>query len=162
VIRAVAPHLDAEAELRKIEKEEAGDYHKLKAMPGAIDLVRSLPENRWGVVTSGSRNIAPDRLRLVGVPVPKVLITADDVTHGKPDPEPYLKGAQMLGVEANQCLVIEDAPAGIKSAHAGGMKVIELASTYEASQLTEADAVVKKLAAIKVSSNGTGKLTVQI
>jgi mannitol-1-/sugar-/sorbitol-6-phosphatase len=151
VIRTIAPHLDAEAELRKLEKEETDDHHKLAAMPGAIDLVRSLPENRWAVVTSGSLSIAPDRLRMVGVPVPKVLITADDVINGKPHPEPYLKGAQALGVEANQCLVIEDAPAGIRSAHAGGMKVIGFASTYKAEQLTEADAVVKSFNELSVT-----------
>jgi mannitol-1-/sugar-/sorbitol-6-phosphatase len=151
VIRAVAPHLDAEEELRKLEKEETDDHHKLTAIPGAIDLVRSLPENRWAVVTSGSYSIAPDRLRMVGVPVPKVLITADDVINGKPHPEPYLKGAQALGFEANQCLVIEDAPAGIRSAHAAGMKAIGFASTYKAEQLTEADAVIKKFTELTVT-----------
>jgi mannitol-1-/sugar-/sorbitol-6-phosphatase len=154
VIRAVAPGLDAEAELRKLEREETDDHNKLKAMPGAIDLVRSLPQNRWGVVTSGSRSIAPDRLRMVGVPVPKVLITADDVVNGKPHPEPYLKGAEALGVEPRECLVIEDAPAGIRAAHAAGMKVIGFASTYKSDQLTEADAVIKSFKEVSVAVDG--------
>jgi mannitol-1-/sugar-/sorbitol-6-phosphatase len=162
VIRTVAPQLDAEAELRRLEEEESDDHHLLTAMPGAIDLVRSLPVGSWGVVTSGSRHLAADRLRLVGVPDPRVMVTADDVTNGKPHPEPYLKGAKLLGVAPSECLVVEDAPAGIRSAHAGGMKAIGLASTYDASRLVEADAVVKKLAAIQVTANGTGKLTVQI
>ena len=67
-----------------------------------------------------------------GVPRPKILVTADDVVNGKPHPEPYLKGAELLGVNPAECLVIEDAPAGIRSAHAGGMKVIGLTSTYPA------------------------------
>ncbi len=162
VIRKVAPDLDAEAELRRLEAEESDDHHLLVAMPGAIDFVRSIPAGRWGVVTSGSRHLAADRLRRVGVPDPPVMVTADDVANGKPHPEPYLKGANLLGVAPSECLVIEDAPAGIRSAHAGGMKAIGFASTYDASQLAEADAVVNKFTAIRVSSNGTGKLTVQL
>jgi mannitol-1-/sugar-/sorbitol-6-phosphatase len=162
VIRTVAPQLDAEAELRRLEEEESNDHHLLAAMPGAIDLVRSVPAGRWGVVTSGSRHLAADRLRLVGVPDPPVMVTADDVTNGKPHPEPYLKGAQLLGVSPSDCLVIEDAPAGIRAAHAGGMKVIGMASTYDASRLAEADAVVKKLTAIQVSANGAGALSVRV
>jgi mannitol-1-/sugar-/sorbitol-6-phosphatase len=154
VIRTVAPHLNAEVELRKLEQEESDDHHNLKAMPGAIDLVSSLPQNRWGVVTSGSLSIAPDRLRTVGVPVPKVLITADDVLNGKPHPEPYLKGAEGLKVKPEDCLVIEDAPAGIRSAHAGGMKVIGFASTYQPEQLHEADAVIRGFEQLSVTGDG--------
>src|SRR6202167_1913118 len=124
VIRAVAPHLDAEAEVRKLESREANDRDGVAVMPGAIDLVRAIPDGRWCVVTSGTRHLATARLQLAGIPLPKVLITADDVTHGKPHPEPYLKGAQLLGVNPTKCLVIEDAPAGIQSAQAGGMKAI--------------------------------------
>jgi mannitol-1-/sugar-/sorbitol-6-phosphatase len=155
VIRTVAPHLNAEDELRKLEPEETDDHRKLKAMPGAIELVRSLPGNRWGVVTSGSLSIAPDRLRVVGVPVPKVLITADDVVNGKPHPEPYLKGAEQLRIKPEECLVIEDAPAGIRSAHAGGMKVIGFASTYRPEQLQEADAVIRSFGQVSVVNEGS-------
>jgi sugar-phosphatase len=154
VIRTVTPHLDAEKELRDLEEKETGDHPMLTAMPGAIDFVRSIPEGRWGVVTSGSRFIAPDRLRSVGVPVPKVLITADDVVNGKPHPEPYLKGAKALGADPKECLVIEDAPAGIRSAHAGAMKVIGFASTFKPDKLTEADAVVKSYAELSVVQEG--------
>ena len=89
------------------------------------------------------------------------MIAADNVDHGKPHPEPYLKGAEALGVDPKQCLVIEDAPAGIRAAHAGGMKVIGLTSTYQASALREADAIVQKLAQIKLVSAG-GRLTVNL
>lgn len=162
VIRAVAPHLDAAEELRLLEAAESGDHAGFAAMPGAIDLVQSVPRGRWGVVTSGSRSLAADRLRSVGVPDPPVMVTADDVTNGKPHPEPYLKAAGRLDVLPSECLVIEDAPAGIRAALAGGMKVVALASTYDASRLTDANVVVKKLAAIRVSSNGSGKLVVQV
>jgi sugar-phosphatase len=90
------------------------------------------------------------------------MITAGDVVNGKPHPEPYLKGAELLGVEPAECLVIEDAPAGIRSAHAGGMKVIALASTYPAAALGEADAVVQKLEQIRVGVDNSGMLTIDI
>src|SRR5450432_36298 len=109
VIRRVAPHLDAEAEADAIENHEAGDQQGVLVMPGAEDLVHSIPDGRWGVVTSGSRLLASARLRFCGLPVPKVLVTADDVAHGKPHPEPYLKGAERLGFDPADCLVIEDA-----------------------------------------------------
>jgi sugar-phosphatase len=162
VVRTVAPHLDAEAEVRELEKRETGDRDAIAVMPGAIDLVRSIPEGQWCVVTSGSREIATERLRLAGIPIPKVMITAEDVIHGKPHPEPYLKGADLLGVDPKECLVIEDAPAGIRSSHAGGMKVIALTSTYAAAALAEADAVVAKLSQIHVTLTGTRNLLINI
>jgi len=161
VIRAVAPYLDAEKEARMLENREASD-HDISVMPGAIDLVRSIPENQWGVVTSGTRLLASARLTFVGVPLPRVMVAADDVKHGKPHPEPYLKGAHLLGVNPADCLVIEDAPAGILSAHAAGMKVIALASTYAALALSEADAVVERLEQLKINAGVTRKLILRI
>jgi sugar-phosphatase len=161
VIRAVAPHLDAEAEVRKLESREAQDRDGVVAMPGAVELVRAIPEGRWCVVTSGTRLLAGTRLRLFGIPVPKVMVTADDVASGKPHPAPYLKGAELLGMNPAECLVIEDAPAGIQSGHAAGMKVIGLASTYTASALREADAVVEKLTQIRVGV-GEGELAISV
>lgn len=162
VIRTVAPHLDAEAEVRKLESREAADYEGVTVMPGAAELVRSIPRDRWCVVTSGTRHLAVSRLRLARIPPPNIMITADDVLHGKPHPEPYLKGAELLGVNPAECLVIEDAPAGIRSAHSGGMKVIALTSTYPASALGEADAVVQKLDQINVGRDGASRLAVSI
>jgi len=162
VIRAVAPHLDAEAEVRKLESREADDHDGVAAMPGALDLVHAVPEGYWGVVTSGTRHLATERLRLFGIPIPKVMVTADDVAKGKPDPAPYLKGAELLGMNPADCLVIEDAPAGIQSARAGGMKVIGLTSTYPAAALGEADLVIPKLQRIQVSLDGGRMLEVSV
>ncbi len=162
VIRAVAPHLDAEAEVRKLESREADDRDGVVVMPGAVHLVSAIPEGRWCVVTSGTRHLASTRLRLAGIPVPKVLVTADDVAHGKPHPEPYLRGAELLSVKPTECLVVEDAPAGIQSAHAGGMKAIAVTSTFLASALGEADAVVQELAQIHVGIDGKQKLAVTV
>ncbi len=162
VIRRVAPHLDAEAEAAAIENHEAHNQRGVTVMPGAVDLVRSLPAGRWGVVTSGSRLLARNRLRHCGLPVPEVLVTSDDVVNGKPHPEPYLKGATGLGFAPAECLVIEDAPAGIQSARAGGMKVIGMASTYAAAALAEADAVVRAFSGIQVSANGANRLMINL
>jgi mannitol-1-/sugar-/sorbitol-6-phosphatase len=154
VIRRLAPHLDAEAEVIRLEKREADDHEGVAVMPGAAELIQSIAEGRWCVVTSGTRHLATSRLKLANLPTPKVLVSADDVTKGKPDPEPYLKGARLLGVNSTECLVIEDASAGIRAAHAGGMKVIAITSTFPASGLREADAIVQKLAQIQVRASG--------
>jgi sugar-phosphatase len=161
VIRRVAPHLDAEAEAAAIENHEAFDQRGVTVMPGAVELLKSIPAERWGVVTSGSRLLAEHRLPHCGLPVPKNLVTSDDVVNGKPHPEPYLKGAAGLGLTAAECLVIEDAPAGIQAAHAGGMKVIGIASTYAASKLKAADAVIESFQELTVEVAG-GKLRVGI
>ncbi|MBZ5706362.1 MAG: HAD family hydrolase [Acidobacteriia bacterium] len=155
VVRLLAPHLPAESEVRELEQREAADTEGVTVMPGAGDLVRSVPDGCWGVVTSGTRYLAMSRLRLGNLPIPRVLVSADEVVKGKPDPEPFLKGAELLGVNAEECLVIEDAPAGIRAAHAAGMKVIALPSTYPISELQEADAVIQTLQQIRVNwSNG--------
>jgi sugar-phosphatase len=161
VIKAVAPHLDAEMEALKLENREASD-DGLVVMPGAIELVHSIPKDSWGVVTSGTRRLASARLRLAGVPDPKVLVAADDVSNGKPHPEPYLKGAERLGVKPEECVVIEDAPAGIQAAHAAGMKAIGLASTYPGAALTAADAVIQRLNQIRVAVEGERRLIFKV
>ena len=150
VIQRVAPHLDAEKETNALEIREANDLDGVDVMPGAAELLKSIPRENWCVVTSGTRHLATSRLRLGNLPIPDALVTANDVINGKPHPEPYLKGAQMLGVDPKQCLVIEDAPAGIRAAHAGGMKAIGITSTFSESELREADAVVTKLKQINV------------
>ena len=152
VVRILAPHLDAKAEETKLEKREADDIEGVAVMPGAAELLKSIPEGQWCVVTSGTRYLATSRLRLAQLPIPRVLVSADEVQKGKPDPEPYLKGAELLKVKPAECLVIEDAPAGIRSAHAGGMKAIALTSTYSVSELQEADGVLQNLGQIQVRS----------
>jgi sugar-phosphatase len=157
IVRKLAPHLDAEAEVVRLEKREADDHEGVAVMSGAAELLKAIPESRWCVVTSGTRYLATSRLELANLPTPKVLVSADDVSKGKPDPEPYLMGARLLGMNPAECLVIEDAPAGIRAAHAGGMKAIGITSTYPASALQEADAVIQKLTQIKVLNSKDGK-----
>jgi mannitol-1-/sugar-/sorbitol-6-phosphatase len=163
IVRRMAPDIDAEAEVIRLEKREADDHEGVAVMPGAADLLRSIPDGRWCVVTSGTSYLAAARLKLGNLPTPKVLVSADHVTKGKPDPEPYLMGAKLLGMNPAECLVIEDAPAGIRAAHAGGMKAIGITSTYPEPALHEADAVIQKLAQIKVTSvEGRSILAVSI
>jgi sugar-phosphatase len=163
IVRKLAPHLDAEAEVKRIEKREADDQEGVAVMPGAAELLKAIPEGRWCVVTSGTRYLATARLKLADLPTPDVLVSADDVSKGKPDPEPYLMGAKLLGMNSAECLVIEDAPAGIRAAHGGEMKAIAITSTYPASELQEADAVVQKLPQIRVrSGHGPAGLTVSV
>jgi sugar-phosphatase len=159
VIQLVAPHLDIPAEVIAIEQSVTDDADA--AIPGAVELLRSLPENAWCVVTSGTRRLAFERMKIAGLPLPKVLVGADDVTKGKPDPEPYLKGAELLGFPASQCIVMEDAVAGVRAAHAGKMDVIAVATTYKPEELKEADAVVTELSQIRVTQ-AQGKLRVEI
>lgn len=149
----LVPHVDAEAEAVRLEKLEADSTEGVSVMPGAAELVNSLPRDRWCVVTSGTRYLATRRLAAGNLPVPDILVTADDVKNGKPHPEPYRKGAALLGVDPHKCLVIEDAPAGIRAAHAAGMKVIGLASTYKAEELSEADTVISALSELRVDIN---------
>ena len=155
VVQRVAPHLDPVAETKKIEQREAVATNVV-AMPGAVQLLNSIPRGKWCVVTSGTRFLATTRMRNFGIPLPDVLVTADDVKNGKPDPEPYRKGAELLKVNPANCVVVEDAPAGIRSAHAAGMKVISMPTTYPAAELHEADAIVSGLPRIKVSLDGAG------
>ena len=155
VVQRVAPHLDAVAETRKIEDREAV-ADGIVAIPGAVTLLNTIPRGRWCVVTSGTRYLATTRMRRFGVPVPDILVTADDVRHGKPDPEPYRRGAELLKANPADCVVIEDAPAGIRSARSAGMKVISLPTTYPASELHEADVIIPSLASIKVGPDGAG------
>jgi mannitol-1-/sugar-/sorbitol-6-phosphatase len=150
VIRLLTPHLSAEEEAIKLEAREAADREGVEVMPNAGVLLRSIPEGRWCVVTSGTRKLATSRLRLAELPIPNVLVSADDVVQGKPHPEPYLKGAELLGMKPEDCLVIEDAPAGIAAGHAAGMKVIALPTTYPATALQGADAIAEQLSQISV------------
>jgi sugar-phosphatase len=120
LVRLVAPHLDAETETAALVAQDRDDLDGITAYPGAPDLLRSLPPSSWAVVTSAYRAVAYARLRHVGLPVPEVLVTAEDVTHGKPDPEGYRAAAKALGVSPHLCVVVEDAPSGIAAARAAG------------------------------------------
>jgi sugar-phosphatase len=150
-VRMVAPLLDAEREAAGLWEAEARETAGLAKIPGALELLQSIPTGAWAIATSGTHAIASTRLAFGGLPEPEVLISAEDVTAGKPDPEPYLFAALMLGVEPARCVVIEDAPAGIQSGRAAGMHVIGvITSAYAADELRQAHVVARKLSDIEV------------
>lgn len=149
-IRMVAPDLDARAEAAVLDRMEEECTEGLKAGPGALNLVRGIPLGRWGVVTSGHRHVATLRLTSVGIPIPPVLITGDQVKRGKPDPEPYREGVRAMACAPSECVVVEDAPPGIVSAHDAGVRVIALRTTYDSDALSSADVVVDDLTRLRV------------
>jgi len=161
-LRIVVPSLATDAEVDWLDAAELADREGLPAVPGVLQFLSLLPSDRWAVVTSCGLELARQRLGSAGVPVPDVLIVAEEVKYGKPAPDGYLLGAKRLGIDPAACLVFEDAPAGIQSAHTGGMKVVGIMSTYKADALAQADAVIGMLAQLRVSSNGAGKLGVEL
>ena len=149
-LRLIAPELDAESEAAELERIEANDTDGILEVEGALELLGTLPEGSWTVVTSGSRALASGRMRHVGLPLPERFVTADDVENGKPHPEAYLKGAEILGASPEACVVIEDAPAGVQSAKAAGMRVVAVATPHRERELHEADVVVGALSDVRV------------
>jgi sugar-phosphatase len=133
----------ARVEQLEVEDVPGGGVHLL---PGTREFLDSLPADRWAVVTSATQRLAEARLDAVGI-LPKTLIAADDITRGKPDPEPYLLAARQLGVDPAHCVVFEDAPAGLQAGRAAGMATVALATTHRAEEL-DADLVVKDLSAL--------------
>ena len=126
VIRTLAPQLDLAQEVALLDDLEIHHTGQAEALAGARTLLASLPVERWALVTSASQRVARHRLRSAGLPLPSLLVGAEDVEHGKPDPEPYLLAAERLGLAAADCLVFEDAPAGISSALRAGCRVVQV------------------------------------
>jgi len=139
-VRDLLPAADPEKENGVILRSEIEDTEGVVPLPGARELLDSLPEERWALVTSCARSLAEVRLRTAGLPIPRRMITCDDVRNGKPDPEPYQKGAGLLGVPASECVVFEDAPAGVRAGKAAGARVIALRSTSSDPELEQAGA----------------------
>ncbi|MFF6917410.1 HAD-IA family hydrolase [Streptomyces sp. NPDC012466] len=141
----VVPQAVARIEDLEVDDVPNGGVHLL---PGTRDFLDCLPADRWAVVTSATRRLAEARLDAVGI-LPKTLVAADDITRGKPDPEPYLLAARALGVDPAHCVVFEDAPAGLTAGRAAGMTTVALTTTHQAREL-HADLVVENLAALSV------------
>lgn len=139
-IRELLPQADAERENRMVERAEIEDIEGIVPLPGAQELLRALPPERWTIVTSCTRPLAEVRLRAAGLKIPQKMVTCSDVENGKPHPEPYLKGAAALGVAAANCVVVEDAPAGIRSGKSAGARVIAARTTAPEGELRSAGA----------------------
>ena len=157
-VREYLPDRDAVAENREVERREIEDVEGVVFLPGAQELLRSLPEGRWTIATSCTRPLAEVRLRAAGLPIPERLITSNDVVRGKPDPEPFVKAAGNLGFAATDCIVLEDAPVGIRAGKAAGARVIAFRTTVPEAELhlAGADWVVNNCAGIELLDTSEG------
>jgi sugar-phosphatase len=145
---------DALARIERLEIDDSAREDGVELLPGTAALLASLPEGSWAVVTSATRALAEARLRQAGIDAP-LLVAADDVVRGKPDPEPYLLAAGKLGARAERCVVFEDAPAGLAAGRAAGMRTVGLATTHDAGQLS-ADVLVADLSAVSAKPTAEG------
>jgi sugar-phosphatase len=162
-IRELLPNSDIDAEDREVERREMEDTEGVVLLPGAQELLNSLPLERWTIATSCTRPLAEVRLRAAGLPIPRTFITSSDVKHGKPHPEPYQKAAAVLGFSSSDCIVVEDAPAGVRAGKAAGARVIAFPTTMEVCDLHSAGAdwIVQNCAAITVH-NGDAALSLTL
>lgn len=156
IIKSLRPDIDAIEGLRVVEDMEIEDTADLKVLPGVKTLLEGLPKDRWAIVTSATKRLAIARLEIVGLPVPERFITADMVEKGKPDPEPYMRGAGLLGFSNAECVVVEDAPSGVGAGKAAGSRVLGVIGTHTLADLHQADWVVSSLEGLVVTSSGEG------
>jgi sugar-phosphatase len=150
------PEDERAAGVAELEQLELEDLDGVVALPGTRELLVRLPPDRWAAVTSGSQRLMRARLAAAGLPVPDVLVAAEDVDAGKPDPEGYLSAAASLGLGVDRCLVIEDAPAGVAAGRAAGAWTLAVATSHDAADLEAADAVVADLTALTVEPTDAG------
>lgn len=156
-IRLLLPHVDAEAEDAWLRERESTDTEGVVAIPGAIELIGALTAP-WAIVTSGTTDVGSARIRAAGIPTPRVAVFGEEVTKGKPEPDPFLLAAERLGIAPEECVVFEDTLAGIRAGHAAGMKVIALTTTNTPEGLAEADAIVPDFRSIELGSEGLSLL----
>lgn len=157
-VREYLPDADHEAENREIERREIEDIEGVVPLPGALDLLASIPQDRWTIVTSCTRPLAEVRIKAAGLPLPKKMITSNDIQHGKPHPEPYFKGAAVLGFSPQECIVLEDVPAGVRAGKSAGARVVAFTTTVEAPALNQAGAdwVLKNCGSIRLLDRAGG------
>ena len=150
-VRVLKPDADHAAELKVIENLEIGDNQGLQVLEGVASILQLLPQKFWTIVTSATERLARSRLAFVGIPVPEHIVTGDSVANGKPHPEPYLKGAKILGLPPEDCIVIEDSTSGSEAGRAAGCKVLATTFSHTLDQLAAADWIVESLAKVKIT-----------
>ena len=161
IIRLLRPDIDAAEGLRVIEDMELADIADLKVLPGVRALLESLPPERWAIVTSATHRLMLGRLEIAGLPLPSRIISGDMVERGKPDPEPYRRGAELLGFRPDECVVVEDAPSGVDAGIASGCRVLAVLGSHTAEELADADWIVPSLEDLRVGSS-SGDLTLEL
>lgn len=153
-VQLVAPHLNAADEAAAIAAVESTTTDGVFEVPGARDLLERMPPNAWAIVTSGARAVATLRIRHTRLPMPRVLVPADEIQRGKPHPEGYRTAARHLGVDPAMCVVVEDTPAGLEAARAAGIRSIAVIGTYQPDALSIADQIIPQLQAMRVERAG--------
>lgn len=161
-LRLLRPDLDLAVELERLEGFDAEDQDGIVSYPGVQPLIASLPADAWAVVTSASEQIMKRRLQAAGITLPRYFISGEMVLHGKPHPEAYRMGARILGAEPSECLVIEDAPTGIKSGKAAGCQVLAVLSSHGPNDLRGADWIIPSLQHVTASSAPDEVIAVQL
>ena len=156
IVQSLRPDIDPVEGLRVIEDMEIEDTADLKVLPGVKALLESLPPERWAIVTSATKRLMLGRLAVAGLPVPSRIISGDMVERGKPDPEPYRRGAALLGARPEECIVIEDAPSGVGAGIAAGCRVLGVLGTHSREELRAADWVTDSLEGLTVKANDDG------
>ena len=156
IVKSLRPDIDPEEGLRVIEDMEIEDTADLIVLPGVKKLLESLPVERWAIVTSATKRLMLGRLKVAGLPVPERIISGDMVERGKPDPEPYRRGAALLGFRADECIVVEDAPSGVGAGKAAGCRVLGVLGTHMDEELKEADWIVGSLEEMMVTVGSDG------
>lgn len=153
---------EIQAEFLRLEQIEANDLDGIRALPGAVELLQQLDAQSipWAIVTSGSIPVAHARHRAAGLPTPAVFVTAERVKRGKPEPDAYLLGAQLLGLAPQECAVVEDAPAGVLSGLAAGCHVIAVNAPADTPRLADVDLVLDNLTQLSVAKQPNGDVVV--
>ena len=159
LVERLLPPEAVDAALDRINEIELADTSGVEVLDGAAPLLAALPAERQAIVTSCTRALAHVRIAATGLTVPAVVVTADDVSRGKPDPEPFLLAAERLGVEPERCLVVEDAPAGLAAGRAAGCATLAVDGTHDLSEL-DADAHAPGLGQVSVAVEADGTLRV--
>lgn len=155
-VAMLCPDCDPEAELKIIEGFEVSDTQGITALPGVLTLLRALPRESWTVVTSSTDRLTRTRMGVAGIPVPERLVSADSVTIGKPRPDPFLAGAALLGLRAEECVVFEDSASGVKAGCAAGCTVVATTFSQPESSLKAADYIVGGMTDVAVKHAAQG------
>ncbi len=155
-LATLRPDLDSESELKVIEEIEMADGEGLAVLPGILELLRALPRDRWTVVTSATERLARLRLATAGIPVPEQLVTAEQVTRGKPHPEPFLAGAALLGFKPEECVVFEDSSSGAQAGRDAGCTVVATTFSHSIESLEAAHYLVRDVTGVTIEKDADG------
>lgn len=158
IMEKLVPGIDLVEGLKLIEDMEIADVADVEVLPGVRALLTSLPANRWAIVSSATHRLLVARLRAAKLPEPEWIVAGDRVVNGKPHPEPYLTGAKLIHAAPEDCIVVEDAPSGVRAGKAAGCRVLGVLGTHSPDELRAAgvDWVVASLEHVRAEAAADG------